>query len=179
MGSRPPTRIPLASLKPPGRAPDAPDVASYPDVGDPAPLFTLPSTEGTVSLAERLEDGPVLLVFFPKDNTLVCTRQLCNYRDNLSVFAELRVQLVAINHDDLATHQTFARTYQLPFPLCADVDRRVSHSYGALHELWKMRRALVLVGSDGRVWWRHSVLRAFYKGAKELADAIRELEGWR
>lgn len=154
-------------------------MAQYPDIGDPAPLFTLPSTEGTVALAERLEDGPVLLVFFPKDNTLVCTRQLCNYRDHLSVFAELGVQLVAINHDDLETHQAFARTYQLPFPLCSDLDRRVSNSYGALIDMWKMRRSLVLVGADGRVWWRHSVLRAFYKGAKELADAIREVEGWR
>jgi peroxiredoxin Q/BCP len=147
-----------------------------PDVGDPAPLFTLPSTEGPVSLAEQLESGPVLLVFFPKDNTLVCTRQLCNYRDNLSVFDDLRVQIVALNHDSLETHEEFSRKYKFPFPLCSDADRRVSASYGALLELWKLRRVLVLVGDDGRIWWRHRVLRAFYKNATDIEQVIRELQ---
>lgn len=154
-------------------------VSSHPDVGDPAPLFTLPSTEGPVSLAERLEDGPVLLVFFPRDNTLVCTIQLCNYRDNLSVFEALGVQVVAVNQDDLATHEAFAKKYKFTFPLCADVDRTVSHSYGALLDVWKLRRVLVLVGTDGRIWWRHSVLRAFYKKASDLEKAIRELDAWK
>jgi peroxiredoxin len=118
-------------------------VPRHPDVGDPAPDFTLPSTEGPVSLAERVRDGAVLLVFFPKDNTLVCTRQLCNYRDRLSAFQDLDVEIVAINDDELATHRAFADKHKFPFPLCSDAGRRVCASYGALTDLWKFRRVLV------------------------------------
>jgi peroxiredoxin len=154
-------------------------MAHWPDVGDPAPDFTLPSTDGPVSLAERLRDGAALLVFFPKDDTLVCTRQLCNYRDHLSSFEALNVELLAINHDTLDTHRTFAEKHKFPFPLCSDADRRVCNAYGALTDLWKLRRVLVLVGEDGRVWWRHSELRVFYRSAAELERVIRELRAER
>ena len=155
-------------------------MAKPPDVGDPAPDFTLPSTDGPVSLSERLREGnAVLLVFFPQDNTLVCTRQLCNYRDNLSVFEKLDVDVIAINHDPLDVHTSFAAKHKFPFPLCSDPGRKVCHSYGALGDLFKLRRVLVLVGEDGRVWWRHSELRAFYRKAGELAKVIEELRAAR
>jgi peroxiredoxin len=150
-----------------------------PDVGDVAPDFTLPSTDGPVSLSERLRESAVLLVFFPQDNTLVCTRQLCNYRDNLSVFEELDVDVVAINDDPLDVHGAFAEKHKFPFPLCSDPERKVCHKYGALGDLFKLRRVLVLVGEDGRVWWRHSELRAFYRKASELAKVIAELRAER
>ena len=153
-------------------------MAHVPDVGDPAPDFVLPSTEGDIALSERLgEGGAVLLVFFPKDNTLVCTKQLCNYRDNLSAFEELDVEIVAINNDDLATHEAFSEKHKFPFPLCSDAAREVCSSYGALLDLGKMRRVLVLVGDDGRIWWRHAELRAFYRKAEDLEQVIRELRG--
>ena len=89
-----------------------------------------------VALAERLREGGLtLLVFFPKDGTLVCTRQLCNYRDHLSIFEELEVGLVAINDEPLETHRAFAEKYKFPFPICSDPERRVCHAYDALLEL--------------------------------------------
>src|SRR5215510_9906657 len=102
---------------------------SVPDVGDHAVDFTLPSTQGTLCLSEMLRKGAVLLVFYPKDNTLVCTRQLCNYRDNLSVFDEFDVSIAAINDDPIETHRAFAAKYDFPFALASDVDRRVCHAY--------------------------------------------------
>lgn len=146
-----------------------------PDVGDSAIDFTLPSTRGDVRLKELLKTGAVLLVFHPKDNTLVCTRQLCNYRDNLSSFEDLGVQLVAINDDPLETHLAFAKKYAFPFPLASDAQRRVCHRYGVLLDLFKLRRALVLVGEDGRIWWRHSELRVFHRNADDLREVIEEL----
>ena len=150
-----------------------------PDVGDPAPDFTLPSTHGRVSLLERVREGAVLLVFFPKDYTLVCTRQLCNYRDHLSAFEALDVQIVAINDDELATHRAFSDKYDFPFPLCSDPKRSVCEAYGALGDLWKLRRLLVLVGEDGRIWWRRAELRAFYRKAAALERVIAELRAER
>jgi peroxiredoxin Q/BCP len=154
-------------------------MARWPDVGDVAPDFTLPSSEGPIHLHELLRDNAVLLVFYPKDDTLVCTRQLCNYRDHVSEFADLGVQLVGVNHDDLGSHEAFAAKHKLPFPLCSDGERKVCNAYGALGELWKARRVLVLVGEDGRIWWRHAELRVFRRTADELLQVIRELRAER
>jgi peroxiredoxin Q/BCP len=146
-----------------------------PGVGDRAIDFTLPSTRGEVRLSLLLAEGAVLLVFYPRDRTLVCTRQLCNYRDNLSVFEDLGVQILAINDDSLEAHVAFDRKYDFPFPLASDRSRRVCHAYGALLDLFKARRSLVLVGEDGRVWWRHAELRLFHRKADELRGVIEEL----
>jgi peroxiredoxin Q/BCP len=150
-------------------------MAAVPGVGDRAVDFTLASTQGSVNLAERLRRGAVLLVFHPRDNTLVCTRQLCNYRDNLSLFESLEVQIVAIKDDSLETHAAFAGRYRFPFPLASDPERRVCRAYGVLEGLFKLRRALVLIGEDGRVWWRHAELRLFHRDADDLREVIEEL----
>ena len=97
-------------------------MASHPYVGDKAPDFTLPSTQGDVTLSQRLANGPVLLVFYPGDDTPVCTKQLCDYRDNLAVFSELGVQVIALNRQPLASHEKFAKKHTLPFPVAADED---------------------------------------------------------
>ena len=152
-------------------------MASIPDVGSSAPEISLPSTEGHFSLHERLEESSVLLVFYPKDKTLVCTRQLCNYRDNLSMFTEYGVQVVGINQDSLQSHEAFASEFKFSFPLVSDVDREASNAYGALLDLFKLKRVLVLIGQDGRIWWRHSELRVFHKDAEELQKIIEELRG--
>ena len=151
----------------------------YPDIGDLAPAFTVPSTWGPLSLQEQLCEGMVLLVFYPKDETLVCTKQLCNYRDNLSVFDELGVQIVGINDEPLETHEAFSNKHGFPFPIASDPDRKVCHWYGALGDLFKARRLLVLVGEDGRVWWRHSELRIYHRKAAELQELITELQSHR
>jgi peroxiredoxin len=121
---------------------------SAPDVGDPAVDFSLASTRGELHPSELVRDGAVLLVFHPRDHTLVCTRQLCNYRDNLSTFEALDVQIVAINDDPLATHEVFARKYDFPFPLASDPDRRVCRAHGALVDLFEATRSPVLIGEE-------------------------------
>ena len=154
-------------------------MAAHPDVGDPAPDFTLPSTDGDVNLYERVREGAVMLVFYPKDETLVCTRQLCNYRDHLSEFRAAGVELIGINHDDLESHAAFARRWRLPFPLCSDPERKVCRTYGALTGGINLRRVAVLIGDDARIWWRHAELRLFHRDAKELLAVIAELRAAR
>lgn len=152
---------------------------AVPDVGDPAPDFTLPSIDGPFRLYDRLRESAVLLVFYPKDETLVCTRQLCNYRDHLSDFRALDVDVVGVNHDSVESHERFAAHYDLPFTLCSDPDRRVTRSYGALPRAINTHRTLVVVGEDKRVWWRHAELRLFRREADELLGVIRELRASR
>lgn len=147
------------------------------DVGDAAPDFRLPSTRGEIALSERLADGPVLLVFYPGDDTPVCTRQLCNYRDHLAVFADLGVQVLALNPQSLASHEAFASKHRLPFPLLSDEGGAVCRAYGALNFLGMAKRALVLVGRDGRVAWRRTDLPVFHRSADDIRDALAGLPG--
>lgn len=144
-------------------------------VGDPAPDFTLPSTKGELSLASLCTNGDVLLVFYPGDDTPVCTKQLCDYRDNLAVFADLGVQVVALNPQSLASHDAFARKHSLPFAIASDSDKSVCKAYDAVGLLGMTKRALVLVGRDQRVRWLRSDLPIFHRSAAELREVIEGL----
>lgn len=151
-------------------------MANGPEIGDEAPEFTLESTEGTISLADRLAHSAVLLVFYPGDDTPVCTRQLCDYRDNLSVFRDLGVDVLALNTQSLDSHRKFAEKHDLPFPLLADDGGSVCKAYGASGLLGMTKRALFLVDRDGRVRYRHVDLPVFRRKADELRDVIAGLE---
>jgi peroxiredoxin len=150
-------------------------MAKLPGVGDKAPLFTLPSNTGQVSLSASLAGGPVLLVFYPGDDTPVCTRQLCNYRDNLDVFRDLGVQVIAINPQSADSHRAFADKYKLPFPIVADQGGTVCRQYGALSFLGMAKRALVLVGRDGRIKWRRTDFPIFHQTAADVHAAVAAL----
>ena len=151
-------------------------MASTLGVGDIAPDFTLPSTAGEIRLSERLRAGDVLLVFYPGDDTPVCTRQLCDYRDNLDVFANLGVEVLGINPQSLASHRRFAEKHGLAFPLLSDEDKTVCRAYGAIGLLGSAKRALVLIGSDGRIRYSHTDLPIFHRPASELEQIIAGLQ---
>lgn len=150
-------------------------MASGPDLGDRAPDFTLESTEGPVTLSERLAGSAVLLVFYPGDDTPVCTRQLCDYRDNLDVFRSLGVDVLAVNPQPMSSHRGFAEKHGLPFPLCSDPDKKVCEAYGATGLLGMTKRALYLVDRGGHVRYRKVDLPIFRRTADELRDVISEL----
>ena len=151
-------------------------MAAGPQVGDKAPDFALESTEGTIEFGARLARGAVLLVFYPGDDTAVCTAQLCDYRDNLGELAALGVSVLAINPQSLESHRAFAEKHGLPFPLLSDPGRTVCRAYGAVGLLGMTRRALVLVGRDGSVLWRVTDLPVFRRTAEELREVIAGLD---
>ena len=146
-----------------------------PGPGELALDFTLPSTDGDITLSERLAQRAVLLVFYPGDDTPVCTRQLCDYRDNLKTFSDLAVDVLAINSQSLESHQRFAKRHALPFPLLSDADKTVCRSYGAVGLLGTTKRVLVLIDREGRIRWRCSDLPIFRRSAEEIREVISEL----
>ncbi len=151
-------------------------MAAISDVGDPAPDFNLPSTEGTISLSERLKQRAVLLVFYPGDDTPVCTKQLCDYRDHLGEFSDLGVDVLAINPQSLKSHERFAKKHSLPGPLLSDSDKSVCRDYDAVGFLGMTRRALVLIGRDGKIRWRRTDMPVFRRTAEQLRQVISNLE---
>lgn len=151
-------------------------MAEGPEVGELAPDFELDSTEGRIRLSDRLARGPVLLVFYPGDDTPVCTRQLCDYRDNLAVFSSLGVQVLALNSQSLDSHRTFSKKHALPFPLLSDPSRIACRAYGATGLFGMTKRALFLIGRDGRVKYRHTDLPIFRRRAAELEKRLAALD---
>jgi thioredoxin-dependent peroxiredoxin len=145
-------------------------------VGAPAPDFSLPADNGSSYTLSAQRGRAQLLVFYPGDNTPVCTAQLCDYRDGIEAFADLNVDVVGISADDAASHQAFRAKHQLPFTLLTDAGLKVAKSYGA-KALIGMKRAVVLVDAKGIVRYSHvEAVALFRRERDELLDVIRALK---
>jgi thioredoxin-dependent peroxiredoxin len=144
-------------------------------IGQPAPDFTLPDDAGgQFKLSER-SGRRVLLVFYPGDDTPVCTRQLCDYRDGIETFADLGVEVVGISRDDAESHQRFRARHDLPFVLLTDADLAVAAAYGC-RGLLGMKRGVFLVDESGIVRYAHvEAVAAFRRRREELIEAIKAL----
>lgn len=142
-------------------------------VGDQAPDFTLPGTGGAeVSLHDFL-GRPVVLVFYPGDDTPVCTKQLNSYNDGFEEFENLDAAVVGISAQDVSSHEAFAAKHGFRFPLLSDVDKTVAAAYGTLGPLGFPRRSVFVVGSDGRLTYVHRALAGVtYRSVQEITAAI-------
>ena len=108
---------------------------SMPSVGDKAPNFELPSTVvEKLKLSDQLKSGPLVLLFYPRDWSPVCTKELCSLRDGFSEFEELGVKILAVSVDSIFSHRAWADALGITFPLLSDFNREVSRLYGVLHE---------------------------------------------
>lgn len=100
-------------------------------IGDVAPDFTLPSANGTpTSLSSLLAKGPVVLFFYPKDETAGCTAQACSFRDAYEDFKKIGAEVVGISSDSASSHQSFAAHHRLPFVLLSDEGAKVRKLLG-------------------------------------------------
>jgi len=100
------------------------------EVGDMAPDFTLPADGGGRVSLKALKGKPVVLYFYPKDDTPGCTAEACAFRDQLSDFAKVKAAVVGISRDSVASHDKFKKKFKLPFPLASDEDGKVCQAYG-------------------------------------------------
>jgi peroxiredoxin Q/BCP len=151
---------------------------AVPAQGDLAPDFTLPGTipgaddrDYTLS-AER--GHPVVLAFYPGDETPVCTKQLCSYQDDLTLLTGLNATLWGISSQSIASHKKFQAHRGLTFPLLADTENDVFTSYG-LGRITN-RRAIFIIDADGRVAYAHvHKLGITYQKADQIAEVLRSL----
>jgi len=136
-------------------------MSKSPVVGQPAPDFTLPSVQLTGgepvrsdrTLSQEL-GHPVVLAFYPGDDTAVCTKQLCSYSSGLEAFTDLGATVWGISTQGLDSHESFARTYDLRMPLLADTDRQAVNAYGiGLGSL--VRRSVFIIDAEGVLRWKH------------------------
>ena len=105
-------------------------------IGDPAPDFSLSDQHGaTVTLKGLLTKGPIVLFFYPKDETPGCTAEACSFRDNYDVFVKHGATVVGISSDSVASHKSFAQHHQLPFVLLSDPGGQVRKAFGVAKTL--------------------------------------------
>jgi thioredoxin-dependent peroxiredoxin len=159
-------------------------VAKTPETGQVAPDFTLPGIELTggeaVQAQYTLSDQrgtPIVLAFYPGDNTTVCTRQLCSYTSGLDNFTGFGATVWAISPQGLASHEKFARKYDLAFPLLADEGLTVSRQYGITLGGAGLRRSVFVIDADGILRWRHITLVGLtFPTAQTIAAQLASLK---
>jgi len=128
-------------------------------VGDPAPDFRLPSTEGReIALKEFRGKKNVVLYFYPKDDTPGCTKEACSFRDERPKFDKKDAVILGVSFDDLESHKKFAGKYKLPFPLLSDADKKLAEAYGVYKEksmygrtYMGIERSTFVIDKDGTI----------------------------
>jgi thioredoxin-dependent peroxiredoxin len=142
-----------------------------------APDATLITQDGQpITISSLWAKGSVLLIFYPRNETRVCTAQLCDYRDRLSEFTALGVQVIGINPDSASQHQQFAHAHGFTFPLFSDPDRSCARAYGAA-AWWGTRRLTVLIDQHGHERWRLLVNPFTRPSADTLLLAVKQQMG--
>jgi peroxiredoxin Q/BCP len=159
-----------AAPKPPATPP-----RQGPKVGDRAPDFTLPTDSGPISLSS-LRGKPVVVYFYPKDDTPGCTREACTFNDNLPNFGALNAEIIGISKDAEASHARFRDKYGLKFHLASDADTKVQKAYGVWVE--KMNYGRTYMGTERSTFLvdKDGVIRAAWRSVKVDGHVDKVLE---
>jgi thioredoxin-dependent peroxiredoxin len=146
-----------------------------PQVGDPAPDFELSGTDGVFRMADHRGERVVLL-FYPGDNSAVCTRQFCSYRDEAEGFDALDATVVGISTQSVDSHRDWTAKHGLTVPLLADPGGKVAKAYGAHRRLAGTSRAVVIVDENGLVGHRHDHLIGLdFQTVADLREALESM----
>jgi peroxiredoxin Q/BCP len=146
--------------------------------GIPAPDFELPDETGTLRRLSDFQGKPVVLYFYPKDDTTGCTKEACNFRDDYSAYENADVLILGVSPDSVKSHVKFKQKYGLPFPLLADEGHKVCELYGVWglkklmgREYMGVLRTTFLIDAQGQI------IRVFEKvrPAEHSAEVLAEL----
>lgn len=149
--------------------------------GIPAPDFELPDDANAPRRLSSFRGKPVILYFYPKDDTPGCTKEACNFRDDYSVYEKEDVTILGVSPDTSRSHAKFKTKYQLPFPLLADADHKVCEQYAVWgpkkfmgREYEGVLRTTYLIDAQGKIARVFENVRPAEHSA-EVLDAVRSL----
>ncbi len=162
------------------------------DVGDAAPDFELPGSDGKTFRLSEHRGKNVVLAFYPGDATTVCTKQFCSYRDNSERIDQLGAEVIGISPQSVDSHERWVEEQELNVPLLADEDLAVSRSYGVTGWLGPLarftelkdapggryiQRAVFVIDGDGIVRYRHvSRTGSTFQTVDDLEQAVAALD---
>jgi len=139
-----------------------------------APNFILKDQFGKEFELYKNLDRNLLLVFYPKDDSLVCSRQLANYNRNLDLFKKNDIHVVGINIESSTSHKSFCDKLGLNFPILSDTDKKVSKAYDALTFVGVNKRKLILINSSKNVVFEKSVFNFHYPSVEEILNLVKQ-----
>ncbi|UCC79264.1 MAG: thioredoxin-dependent thiol peroxidase [Candidatus Zixiibacteriota bacterium] len=128
------------------------------EIGKKAPDFTLKDQDGNIRKLSDYEGKPLVLYFYPKDDTPGCTKEACSFRDSFDIFRQKGIEVLGVSIDDENSHTRFKEKYNLPFTLLSDTDKKVVGKYGVWVEKnmygkkkWGTARKTFLIDEDGNI----------------------------
>ena len=144
-------------------------------IGEHAPAFSLPNQDGQmVSLTDLIAQGPVVVFFYPKDETPGCTAEVCSFRDQFDDFRRAGASVVGISSDEQASHALFAQKHALPFPLLTDAKGEVRKQYGVKATLGLIPgRETFVIDGQGVIRYRFS---SQFDAEKHISEALKVLQ---
>ena len=142
-------------------------------LNETAPNFRLKDQNGNEFELYNNLDQKVLLVFYPKDNSPVCTKQLNNYNQNMSEFNELGIKVVGVNVENTKSQSTFCENLELNFILLSDVDKVVSKLYNAVNLFGINKRKIVLINTDKKIMFEKTVLPFYYLNSDKIIQEVK------
>jgi peroxiredoxin Q/BCP len=147
------------------------------DVGDAAPHVNLVrDADGPIRLADIYRDHPLVLFFYPRDNTSICTKEACGFRDAYEDFVAAGATVVGISASSAASHAKFAAKHQLPYLLATDDDGSVRRAFGVSDTLGLIpKRVTFVIDRQGVIRHRFSALFAAEPHVREALAAVRAL----
>ena len=137
-----------------------------------APEFTLPDSNGSPVSLSDYRGSPVVLVFYPKDDSLVCTKQLNDYAAHADAFENSGAKILAVSPDDVASHDRFRVRCAFPFPLLSDAGKEVCRKYDVLNLVGMAQRAVYILDESGMIRFAEKSFPAWYIKPDRL---LREL----
>ncbi|GAB3677365.1 peroxiredoxin [Salinisphaera aquimarina] len=150
---------------------------AHPDTGDQAPVIDRIAHDGErVNTAAEPDARPVVVYFYPRDDTPVCTRQACSFRDHLGEFNALDAQVIGVSADDDASHRDFAERHALTFPLISDHDGSLSQAFGVGRALGVLaNRVTFVIDRHGVIVMRYQAQLAAARHVEKAMTVLRTL----
>jgi peroxiredoxin Q/BCP len=150
-------------------------------VGDKAPSFRLKNQNGETISLSNFKGKPVVLYFYPKDDTSGCTKEACNFRDEFPKFGKMKAEIIGVSADSVESHKKFADKYKLPFNLLSDEKKEVLEKYGAWQEksmygkkYMGIVRTTFIIDSTGKIQKIFPKVKVDNHN-KEVMEALKEL----
>ena len=151
------------------------------NAGDKAPSFKLKNQDAKVISLSDLKGKPIVLYFYPKDDTPGCTKEACNFRDEFPKFGKMKAEIIGVSIDSVESHKKFADKYKLPFNLLSDDKKEVVEKYG----VWKeknmygkkymgIERTTFIINAEGKISKIFPKVKV-EEHNKEVMDALKEL----
>jgi len=141
------------------------------DVGDHVPAFTLNDQDGkSFNINDYIGKKVLVIYFYPKDESMVCTKEACAFRDSFDEFTKAGAMVIGVNGGTVASHKEFQQHYKLPFTLLSDPDNKVYNQFGVKGKMFFTGRETFVIDLKGKIVYTHE---AMLEGKEHADDALQ------